>query len=68
MTLVFRINRYLLRSRTTATAFGRDSVGDPRLVADLRAGRQPRPALRRRIEAYLDAAESRLEKKKCRRR
>ncbi len=68
MTLVIRINRYLLRSRTSASAFGRDAAGDPRLVAELRAGRQPRPALRRRIEAYLDAAEVSLEKrKKCRR-
>lgn len=68
MTLVIRINRYLLRSRTAASAFGHDAAGDPRLVAQLRAGRQPRAALRRRIEAYLDAAESKLERKKCRRR
>jgi hypothetical protein len=67
--LVIRINRYLLRSRSSASAFGRHAAGDPRLVAQLRAGRQPRPALRRRIEAYLDAAEIRLEeRKKCRRR
>ena len=68
MTVLIRINRYLLRSRTTPSAFGLAAAGDPKLVAELRAGRRPRPALRRRLEAYLDAAEARLERKKCRRR
>jgi hypothetical protein len=67
LTLLIRINRYLRRSRTTATAFGLDSAGDPGLVAALRGGRRVRPALKRRIEAYLDAAEA-LEAMKWRRR
>lgn len=63
MTLLIRIDRYLRRSRTTSSAFGLDVAGDPALVAEMRRGRQPRPQLRRRIEAYLDVAEE-LERRK----
>jgi hypothetical protein len=66
--LIIRINRFLRRSRMRATNFGQDIAGDPCLVLDLQRGRQPGPALTRRIEAYLDAEEAKLGKKKCRRR
>jgi hypothetical protein len=63
--LLIRLNRYLLHSRRTPSAFGLDVAGDPRLVGDMRLGRQPRPQLQRRIEAYLDVAEE-LERRKWR--
>jgi 2,4-dienoyl-CoA reductase-like NADH-dependent reductase (Old Yellow Enzyme family) len=40
-TFQFEVEAFLERSQMTATAFGRAAVGDPNLVADLRAGRQP---------------------------
>jgi hypothetical protein len=52
-----RIERHLLQTRTAPTTFGRECARDPRLVFDMRLGREPRRNLRRRIEAYLDAHE-----------
>lgn len=57
MHLLTRIERHLRRSGTTPTRFGRDAVRDPRLVHDLRNGREPRPDLARRLCAYLDQFE-----------
>lgn len=36
------------------TRFGRESIGDPNLIAQLRDGREPRSATLRRIIDYLD--------------
>jgi 2,4-dienoyl-CoA reductase-like NADH-dependent reductase (Old Yellow Enzyme family) len=55
--LLQRIERYLKRTRTSATSFGRECARDPQLVFDLRRGREPRLNLRRRIHSYLDARE-----------
>ena len=52
----------LLRQMTQAcelhdippTRFGREAVGDPCLVFDIRAGRQPGARLQRRILAYIN--------------
>jgi len=56
MTLLRRIERYLRDSGTPPTRFGRDAVGDPRFVFDLRAGREPRPETARRVLTWLDAS------------
>lgn len=53
MSLLFRIETYLRRTGTPPTLFGRRAVNDPRLVGDLRAGRQPGPAVLARIERVL---------------
>ncbi|HEX2763305.1 MAG TPA: hypothetical protein VHM92_05600 [Allosphingosinicella sp.] len=66
--LLKRINRFLKRSRTPPTRFGRLALRDPQFVFDLRRGRTVRPPTRARLEAYLDAAERRLEKSPCRNR
>ena len=55
--LLRRIEAHLQRTRLSATRFSRLSSGDPRLLADLRAGRTPGPALERRITAWMDAQE-----------
>jgi 2,4-dienoyl-CoA reductase-like NADH-dependent reductase (Old Yellow Enzyme family) len=40
--LLTGIERFLKRTGMGATGFGRQAVGDPNFVADLRAGREPR--------------------------
>lgn len=52
-----RIERYLKASGMSPTRFGRLAARDPRLVDDLRNGREPRRALARRLSAFLDAHE-----------
>lgn len=52
-----RIELYLRHTRTAPTRFGRDAVGDPRLVSDLRNGRELREKTKIRIVAWLDARE-----------
>ena len=54
MTLLRRIEVYLRTSGTPATRFGREAVGDPRFVFDLRMGREPRWQTERRVNAFLD--------------
>ena len=61
MHLLGRVERYLRRSGTAATRFGRDAVHDPRFVFDLRCGREPRAPTVQRVAAYLDRQEARLE-------
>lgn len=49
------IDRYLRHTRTSPTRFGRDVVGDPNFVLDLRDGREPRPATVQRVIAFIEA-------------
>lgn len=51
------IEKFLQRTRMPHTLFGRLAVGDPRLVRDLRNGREPRAKMVARIEAFLAAQE-----------
>lgn len=67
MTLLNRVERYLKRSDIPATVFGREALGDPNLVRELRNGREPRPHTLRRLHAFLDRAEAALGGAKCRR-
>ena len=55
MHLLQRVERHLRRTGMTATAFGRTALNDPRLVHDLRRGREPRPRTAARICAFMDA-------------
>lgn len=55
--LLIRVERYLKASRTPPTRFGRDALGDPCFVFELRDGREPRPATVRRVLTYLDLRE-----------
>jgi hypothetical protein len=69
VTLLRRIERFLHRSGMRPTRFGRDSVHDPRLVFDMRMGREPRSDTTARISQFLDLQEQLLgEKPQCRRR
>lgn len=59
MELLRRIEKYLAASGTAPTTFGRTVVRDPRLVHDLRRGREPGASMCARIAAWLDADEQR---------
>ena len=56
MTLLRRIERHLSATGMPPTRFGRETVGDPRFVFDLRAGRVPRDETTRRVVAWLDGS------------
>ena len=53
MELLLSIRDYLARTGLSATRFGQEAVGDPRLVHDMRRGRQLRPATARRVVAFM---------------
>lgn len=55
MHLLMEIERYLRRTGTSPTRFGRDAAHDPRLVKDLRRGREPGGRLTRKVLTYLDS-------------
>lgn len=48
------VEKYLKASNVAAARFGRDAMGDPRFVFDLRNGREPRQNTVRKVRAYLD--------------
>ncbi len=53
MSLLVRITRCLDANHIPPTRFGRLAVNDPRLVGDLRRGRELRADTRARVEALL---------------
>lgn len=54
--ILHRIEAHLRRSGMKPTTFGRHVANDPRLVFDLRYGREPGPRMTARIEAFLEQA------------
>jgi len=56
--LLREVEKFLRRNETAPTRFGREAVGDPRFVFDLRKGRDPRPRTIARVQAYLQASAS----------
>jgi hypothetical protein len=55
--LLREVEKFLRRSDVAPTRFGREAVGDPRFVFDLRNGRSPRETTVARVLAYLEAAQ-----------
>jgi hypothetical protein len=51
--LIMLVERFLRDTGMPATSFGRRAVRDPRLVGDLRAGREPGPQVRARVEDFM---------------
>jgi hypothetical protein len=47
------IEKYLRHSGTPPTRFGREAVGDPRFVLDLRNGGEPREITAQKVVAYM---------------
>ena len=56
MYLLKEVEKYLRQNGTAPTRFGRDALGDPRFVFDLRNGRDPRPGTIARVRAFLEEA------------
>lgn len=54
MHLLREVERFLRQHDTPPTRFGRQAMGDPRFVFDLRNGRDPRPRTVARVRAYLE--------------
>ena len=59
MYLMRRIELFLQRADMAPTRFGREAVGDPRLIADMKNGRELRETTCARIVAWLDRQEKR---------
>jgi hypothetical protein len=58
MNLLLTVERHLRRMAVPPSRFGREVAGDPRFVFDLRKGREPRPATRDRVLAFIAAAQT----------
>ncbi len=56
MHLLATIERFLKETGMPVTRFGRECARDPRLVLDIRNGREPGPRMCRRVEAFIAAA------------
>src|SRR3546814_7436071 len=55
MSLLWQIERHLKETGTPPTLLGRRAVRDPRLVHDLRRGRQPGQRMERRVLAFINS-------------
>ena len=56
MHLLRQVEKFLHISAIPPTRFGREAMGDPRFVFDLRNGRDPRPRTVARVIRYLESA------------
>ncbi len=52
--LLRSIEKFLREQNIPPTRFGRECARDPRLVLDLRLGREPGDRVRRRIEHFMN--------------
>ena len=57
MHLLRRVEKYLRRTGTPPTRFGREAVGDPRFDSDLRTGREARADTVARVIDFLERHE-----------
>lgn len=53
--LLPKVEKYLTLTRTPPARFGRECLGDPCFVFELRAGREPRPNTAGRVLMFIDA-------------
>lgn len=53
MNLLRAIELFLRENGMTPTRFGREAANDPRLVHDLRSGREPRPKTQERVLSFI---------------
>lgn len=57
MHLLREVEKFIRSQDIAPTRFGREAVGDPRFVFDLRRGREPRPSTVDRVMQFLEAAQ-----------
>ncbi len=65
MHLLTHVERYLKRTRTPPTRFGRQCLHDPQFVFDLRRGREPGPEVSARVVDYIRRHETAVESIAC---
>jgi hypothetical protein len=58
--LLDRIDRYLRKTQSTPSRLGRDALGDPNFVMNLRDGRRPRQSTLERVIDFIEREEERL--------
>ena len=58
MSILRKIEKFLHDTGMAPTRFGRDAVKDPRLVFDMRNGREPSSRTIRRIEHFMNICQS----------
>ncbi len=58
MPILRKIENFLRNTGMAPTRFGRDAVRDPRLVFDMRNGREPTPRMVRRIEHFMNICQN----------
>ena len=56
MHLLREVENFLRTTNIAPARFGRQAMGDPRFVFDLRRGREPRPRTVARIRRFLESA------------
>lgn len=54
MSTLRRIEKFLRHTDMSPTRFGREAARDPRLVFDLRQGREPTARMKRRLEHFMN--------------
>ena len=57
MYLLREVENFLRVTKVAPARFGREVMGDPRFVFDLRNGREPRPRTIERIRKFLEGAQ-----------
>ncbi|MGP1283482.1 MAG: hypothetical protein ACTS1X_10940 [Parasphingopyxis sp.] len=62
MSLLIEIDRFLRHTKMPPTRFGREAVNDPRLVFDIRRGRECGEKIRARIHTYIVEANGRQDR------
>lgn len=58
MEFLRKIEKFLHDMNMAPTRFGRDAVRDPRLVFDMRNGREPGARTRKRIERFMNICQN----------
>ncbi len=56
MVILQRIEAFLRERGMPATRFGREAAGDPRLVFDLRRGREAGPRMIERVTSFIESS------------
>lgn len=51
--MLLKISEFLKRNKMPESTFGRLAIGDPRLVGDIKKGRQLRPVTAMRISTFM---------------
>ncbi len=62
LNIIYEVERFLTEQGIPPTKLGRIVAHDPRLVLDMRNGRQVRPKMQRKLRDYMAACHSKTER------